>query len=98
MDSLVFTSEDSRIIIASLDAFMDDMKKNCPPSAQRSFILSRMNSVRSRFALGGFGFTAGELRNVCIALESTLVNNPLDWKVSSLYERLKAYSGYVPEK
>ena len=98
MDSLTFTAEDSQIIIASLDDFTEDLLQNCPPSAQRSFILNRMNGIRSRFALGGFGFTAGELRNVCIALESTLVKRPLDWKVSSLYEKLKVYSGYVPEK
>lgn len=84
-----FSLEDSRLVIRALDLLQADFSaiKNEVPLQ----LFDRIKSVRNRFRLGIPGFTPQELDTVCVALESLLESEPMNWAASQLLYRLQSY-------
>lgn len=82
MENRPFTREDGELMILALDALL-----RLNPS---DYSKARIIELKRRIASASSTFTAGEIRNICIGLETILSDNPMDWKAEQLLSRLRS--------
>ena len=84
-----FSLEDSLLVTRALDLLYADfsaIKNEVPPQ-----LFKRIESIRNRFRLGISGFTPQELDTVCVALESLLESEPMNWAASQILSRMQSF-------
>ena len=86
---MIFSLEDSNLVIRALDLLRAELlviRNEVPPQ-----LFKRIESVKNRFRLGVSGFTVQELDTACVALETLLESEPMNWAASQLLSRLQSY-------
>lgn len=89
MSDLSLTPADVSIILDALEVLSASI-----PASNRA-LQNRIADLALRFTNKDFGFTIGELRNICIGLEFLLQDNPMNYGAFRLFSRLSALCGYV---
>ena len=77
-----FSVDDVERILKGLDALQ---KMGLP-----EYLNQQLRALQIRISNGFPHLSHGEMKNICLGLESLLIENPLDWKTDRLLQRLQA--------
>ena len=85
---MFFSDSDISIIAHGIDVVCDGLALNVGVSSAST--IRKMKNLKNRLINKAPSFTSGEIRNVCLSLETLLEAEPMNWAASQLLNRVLA--------